>query len=197
MNKNQLLDEYNESSKIDVMLDNIARMLSRRKRFSHHRYEDILDQFRKSADKGYAIFNRDSDTIKVYIIFDKITKIDKSDETKLFSDDPNTYTIYVVNMASPKVIGIFDSINNSELVFIREVMIDRANHISNPQIVLLSDEQQDQVKQEYNIVANNLPEIKHGTDALARYYQLAKGEIFEIVTPSETSGYSIEYRICK
>lgn len=196
MSQDFLNDEYNEQSKIKIMVGNIALMLSRRRAYSSISFEDIEKQFQNNIN-GYSTFYKDDNiTIEVYVTFCKLTKIDKSDEDKYFTSSSDTYKILVADMASPKVVNIFDSASNSELIFIREVMSDRDDHVSNPTFILLSEEEQQQVIKEYNIEPGHLPEIKFGTDAMARYYQLKRNEIVEINSPSE-AGYSIRYRICK
>jgi len=189
-------DEYNEESKIRIMVENTALMLSRRKMYSHLSFEDIRSQFLENINGYSTSYTNNKETIEVYLTFCKLTKIDKSDEDKYFTNDPSKYKILIVDMASPKVINMFDVASNSELVFIREMMADRADHVSNPTLILLSDEEQEQVIKEYNIEPGHLPEFKFGTDAIARYYQLKRGEICEMNSPSE-AGYSIRYRLCR
>jgi len=196
MNQDYLNDEYNEESKMLIMAKNVALMLSRRKVYMHLSVQDITDQFLKNINGAYTYFVKDDYKIELYITFYKITKIDKTEEENYFSDNENTYKILIAQMASPKMVKMFDNAKNSELVFTKEVMSDRADHVSNPMILLLTDEQQLQVIKEYNIELGHLPEIKYGTDPMARYYQLQRNEIIEINSPSE-AGYSIRYRVCK
>ena len=196
MSQDFMNDEYNEESKIRIMVENVALMLSRRKMHHNLSFENIKSQFLENINGYSTSYSDDVNTIEVYLTFCKITKIDKSDEDKYFTSDMNKYKILIAEMASPKVINMFDIADNSELVFIKEVMSDRADHASNPSVILLTEEQQAQVMIEYNIEPGQLPEIKFGTCALARYYQLKRGEIVEINSPSE-AGYSIRYRICK
>jgi DNA-directed RNA polymerase subunit H (RpoH/RPB5) len=196
MSQDYMNDEYNEESKIRIMVENTALMLSRRKMYSHLSFEDIRSQFLENINGYSTSYTNNKETIEVYLTFCKLTKIDKSDEDKYFTNDPSKYKILIVDMASPKVINMFDVASNSELVFIREMMADRADHVSNPTLILLSDEEQEQVIKEYNIEPGHLPEFKFGTDAIARYYQLKRGEICEMNSPSE-AGYSIRYRLCR
>ena len=196
MSQDFMNDEYNEESKIRIMVENVALMLSRRKMYSELSFEDIRTQFLENINGYSTSYNDGTNIIEIYLTFCKITKVDKSDEDKYFTSDTNRYKILIAEMASPKVINMFDVASNSELVFIREVMSDRADHVSNPTLILLTEEQQSQVIKEYNLEPGHLPEIKFGTGALARYYQLKRGEIVEINSPSE-AGYSIRYRICK
>lgn len=196
MSKNQIIDEYNEEMKVDIIIENIALMLSRR-RNSIATFKDFSNQFKSNLTGTTTSFSKDDYSIDIHINFNKVTKIDKFEEDILFTNDPNKYIIYVVHGALPKIIKMFDSASNSELVFVSEVMADRMDHITQPIVVLLSEEDQELVKQEYHATSSNLPKIRHGTDAVARYYQLEKGEIVEFNEASEGSGIRVNYRICQ
>ena len=63
----------------------------------------------------------------------------------------------------------------------------------NPKFRLLSDEEQEQIRKEYNL-ENNLCIIKKD-DPISRYYKLLPGEIIEIDRSSITAGHAIEYKI--
>lgn len=195
MSKDRIVYEYNEEMKTDIIIENIGLMLSRR-RDSKGTFEEYFEQFKSNLQGNTTTFTKGENIVKIFITFDKIKKIDRFEEENLFTNNLNEYIIYVVQSASPKIIKMFDDASNSEIVFVSEVLVDRMNHVTQPNVILLSEEEQQQIKDEYHVTEHNLQKIRHGTDALARYYQLKKGEIVEFNSASECSGISVRYRIC-
>lgn len=195
MSKNGIIQEYNEEMKVGIIIENIALMLSRR-RDAKGTFKEYSEQFKSNLTSNTTTFNKGDNMVKIVVTFDKVKKIDRFEEDNLFTNNPNEYIIYVVQCASPKIIKMFDCASNSEIVFVSEVLADRMDHVTQPNVILLSEEEQQMIKDEYHATEHNLQKIRHGTDALARYYQLKKGEIVEFNSASECSGISVRYRIC-
>jgi DNA-directed RNA polymerase subunit H (RpoH/RPB5) len=73
--------------------------------------------------------------------------------------------------------------------------INKIEHIFVPKHIVLTAEEQQQLKDEYGFKRNEIGKIKQ-SDPIARYYNLKPGEIIAIERPSRTSGISMYYRVC-
>ena len=62
-----------------------------------------------------------------------------------------------------------------------------------PKHILLTQEQKNQVHDEYNIPFNKYPKI-FITDPMAKYYNARIGDLIKIIRPSSVSGYAVYYR---
>ena len=195
MSNNYSIDEYNLDSKIKIIFENTARMFSRRRMYKSLSFEEIYTQFKSNQNGEHTYYSNNENTIEIYLNFDKVTKMG-SEEDNMFTNDESKYILYIVGASTPKIIKTFDQEKNSEMAFVDEMLSDRADHVTNPQIELLSAEEQEDVIRDYQLNLRDLPEFKFGTSALARYYQLKKGEIVRIISASEC-GLSIRYRVCQ
>lgn len=186
---------YNESGKIQVMLKYTAEMLSNRRAYKDDcTFEELHKSFVDNLVGNVTYFNNGTHYIDVYVTLDKIKKIDKSDELANFlTNDPSHYKVIIVKKATPKLIKFFENKSRAELIMNSSVMASIINCILNPKFRLLSEEEQEQIRKEYNI-ENNLCTIKKD-DPISLYYKLQQGEIIEIDRSSISAGHAIEYKI--
>ena len=190
----------NESGKIQVMLEHTADMLSDRRAYKDDcTFEDIHKSFVDNLVGNQTYFDNGTHQIDVYITLDKLKKIDKTDELANFlTTNTDHYKVIIFKKATPKLVSYFNNRVRSELVLNSEVMSSRSKFILNPKYRLLSQEEQDQIKDEYKLGYKsdnkNLCVIKKD-DPMSRYYRLQPEEIIEIDRSSITSGHSIMYRV--
>lgn len=81
-----------------------------------------------------------------------------------------------------------------EIFLKRDMMFNLIDSIYVPKHILLTREESSQFIKEYGVQKKELPRI-FVSDPVARYYNAKIGQIFKIIRPSETSGYSNYYRI--
>lgn len=97
---------------------------------------------------------------------------------------------------------LFDGFLKSNKIFIQIFSIDNlirniTNHELVPKMRILSSNEKDDVKKNYNIENNsNLPLILK-SDPSAMFYGIKSGDFVEITRTSETSGKYISYRYCE
>lgn len=190
-------NEYNEESKTLLILENIAKMLSRRRMYMDIAFEDMQKQFINNLQGNQTFFDNNEKRIQISVTFDELKKFDKSEERDYVNLQENIYKILVVSRATTRILSFFDKQPNSEILFVSEMLVDRADHITNPTFILLSQDEQEQVRKEFNMTDDNFPVIKYKVDTMAKYFQLSYGEIIEVNRPSETAGIRVSYSICK
>ena len=187
--------EYNEADKIKIMIKYTAEMISARRMFHGLDYEKVHKDMLSNLNSIQTFYKDDKYNIDLYISLEKLKKIDKTGDLTIFLEtNPENYKIAIVNKTIPKIVSIFEKQSNWELVFNREMMSSRRDHISNPKFTQLSQENQDNVREEYNLINQNLC-ILSRNDAMTRYYKLQPGEIIEVDRASITAGHGIQYRI--
>lgn len=87
--------------------------------------------------------------------------------------------------------GIFVVIHN-----IQRLQFNILKHCKVPQYRVLTEEEKEQVKSDYSIVADSqFPEISR-FDPVALAIYLRPGEVVQIMAPSPTAGQAVRYRIC-
>jgi DNA-directed RNA polymerase subunit H (RpoH/RPB5) len=187
--------EYNEADKIKIMIKYTAEMIHARRMFAGINLEKIHKDLLHNLTGNQTYYTDEQYNIDLYISLDKLKKIDKSGDLAIFLEtNPDNYKLVIVNKTIPKLISVFENQNNWELVFNKEMMSSRRDHISNPTFRQMSEEEQDKVRDEYNLLNRNLCIIPK-FDAMSRYYKLQPGEIVEIDRASISSGHGIQYRI--
>lgn len=189
--------EYNENGKIKIMLENTAKMMSHRRIFKSLSFEQIYKSFTSNLDQNKTFYDDGEYKIAVILSLKKIKNIDKDDDINYFLNTlyPSFYNIIVVKKASPKVVMQIEAMKNVELVYDDDIMVSTIENVFVPEHILLSEEEQEQVKAEY-YAGNKSFGLILKDKAIARYYNLKIGEIVEINRASITSGDSVYYRIC-
>jgi DNA-directed RNA polymerase subunit H (RpoH/RPB5) len=160
-------------------------------------FNKMHKQFIDNLVGNQTVFSNSGSVIHVTVTFTDFKKFDKTEEHKYTNIPDNVYKILVSARATSRIISFFDKQQNAEILFVSDMLVDRYEHITNPTFILLSQEEQDQVRKEFNMTDDNFPVIKYNVDPMARYFQLSYGEIVEINRPSETAGIRVSYSICK
>ena len=74
-------------------------------------------------------------------------------------------------------------------------MYNILEHSFVPEHTIISDEEFNEIKKQYNINNNSIP-IIYRTDAVAMYLGMRSGQICRITRKSESSGITTVYRQC-
>lgn len=105
------------------------------------------------------------------------------------------HKIIIVNEITQRArISIQNSFPHIEIFLKDEMMFNTIDSIYVPKHELLSDEDTTKLLDEYKAQKKDLPRILI-FDPIARYYNAKIWQIFRIKRPSETTGFSIYYRI--
>lgn len=197
MNNEIYRDEYNNSEKLALMMHFLAEMLTDRMQFNKCALEDMEKGFIDNLAVTQTSFKDDNYNISVLITTDKLkTKTTALKNFLASDDDDNMYKIVISDQAVQSILNMFKGNNNWEHVNIYDIMSSRKNHITNPVYVQLTEEEQEQVRNEYKLSPNNLSGMDSNTDGMALYYNLKPGDIIRIIRPSTVAGQSIQYRQC-
>ena len=159
----------------------------------------------ESSDYSYGIklVNTDfyypeeaSKTLYIKIIMDKITSTSKTTQVGEFlinyKNNPKIIITKDINSKSKSI--LLTDYSYCEVFFEKDLMINLIDHELVPKHILLSKEEQDKVREEYDIALSKNNIITF-SDNIARYYNAKPKQMFRIIRPSETSGQVIAYRV--
>ena len=136
---------------------------------------------------------------KIYVKFfdQKIISISKNSQignfiSKYFDD----YKLIIVESINPKTeIAINNYKTQTEVFKFSSLTYNVIDHVHVPKHIVLTDEDAEKVKNEYNATNKNLPLI-YASDPIAKYYNMKQNNICKIIRYSKVSAKSVYYRIC-
>ncbi len=185
--------EYNEEGIKTLVFENTAKMIASRKSID---YKPIFEQFKTNFDNDTTWYRAGDDKIAVKLLFRKITTIRKIEDIEEFLDKyKDHYRFVIVSKITPKAYKQFIEYNNLEVFFDDDMLVNKIDHMFVPKHILLSQEEQDQIRKEYGFKRIEIGIIKE-SDPIARYYNLKPGQIIRIERPSVNSGITVYFRQC-
>jgi len=185
--------EYNEEGIKTLIFENTSKMLGARKDRS---WEPVFEQFKKNYDNDTTWFRDGDDKIAIKLLFRKITTIRKIEDIDDFLDKyKDHYKIIIVSKITPKAYKQFIEYDNLEVFFTDDLLVNKIDHMFVPKHIVLSQEEQDQIRKEYGFKRIEIGIIKE-SDPIARYYNLKPGNIIRIERPSVNSGITVYFRQC-
>ncbi len=185
--------EYNEDGIKTLVFENTAKMIASRKSID---YKPIFEQFKANYDNDTTWYRSGDDKIAVKLLFRKITTIRKIEDIEEFLDKyKDHYRFIIVSKITPKAYKQFIEYNNLEVFFDDDLLVNKIDHIFVPKHILLTQEEQDQIRKEYGFKRIEIGIIKE-SDPIARYYNLKPGQIIRIERPSVNSGITVYFRQC-
>lgn len=192
--KNLQLNPLKRDQKI---ITKCMEMLMNRKLFKEKDFDKYCKEALESYDELTHLCSYESPNLsfKIKIINDKVSTLNKvGGLTQLLDANQNILKLIIVQDIQPKPFKEIIEYPNSEVFWIREMIIDPKNHIITPKHVPLSSEEKEQVFEEYNLKKIEIPKIDK-TDFMTRYYNMKVGDLFEIHRISIASGEAVSYRI--
>lgn len=191
-----------EKQKI-MVIENIAKMLIERKLVKKKISELISNIMHNLKQNDFCTINvdfpKENDSKIYHIILLLEQKISNVTKTSVIGDyifkSPEEHKIIIVLDITPRA---KQTINHTfplvEVFLKKEMIFNLIDSIYVPKHILLSKTEADKVITEYGIEKKELPRI-FISDPVSRYYNAKIGQIFRIIRPSETSGFSNYYRI--
>ena len=196
--KNKLLNEnllINNENQNKIIILNLLKMISNRNLINSDNINSIFDKITKNNQKitNFDIDIIDNKKLYIYFINFKISSIKKIDYIDKILEDKNNKYVFIVNDIQNK---IWETLIENEIeIFYRfELMINLIDHNIIPKHELLKNKDKENFINLNKSDLNKLPRI-FKYDPISRYYNAQIGDIFRILRPSITSGYSIIYRI--
>ncbi len=188
-----------EEDKTDIIMKHVLLMLSRRIFIDKSKEKQSLLNLPDSkvediGDNTFSIKVRNGEKFAIKIIYHKITTIGKhSVISEFIKNYVQEKKIIVANDFSSKIYDF--SIKNGVQLFRECSMLeDIISYRDQPTFELLSPSEMAGVKSEYNVTNYTLNKVQK-TDIIVKYFGLKKSDVYRIVRPSPTSGYSTAYRI--
>jgi len=180
--------EYSSKEVSQVVLQNVLKMLVRRKTIATHEklLEELINDF---TDKGIVEFQK----ISINLSNAKLSSIVQgSPLDDYLRNNLDVHKILIMKEPSKKVIKqIMTEYPNAEIFFEFEMMEDIPSKIFIPEHQLLSEEEKKNILETFK--ETELAKI-NDMDIMSRYYKAKLGDIFRIIRPSITAGKNIFYR---
>lgn len=188
-----LNEEYSIKEINIILCKNIITMLTNRKLIVDG--DKIYDEIEKDINiKPFIEFTLlDDSKCNIYIINVKITSIVKGTPLDDFLiNNIDIHKIIIIKDFTNKVIKqINDDYLNAEVFFEHEMIEDITKKKFIPVHQLLTQVEKNELFTRFN---ENELSIILSSDPMSRYYNAKLGDVFKIIRPSSTSGYSPFYR---
>lgn len=182
------------------ILTNIVKMITERNLLNKSNLDDNINKLvnTKSDDMVYNINLDDKEKTKLIIklLPQKVTSVSKTSNIVDFLNTHKKYhNIIIVKELSKKADQVIKSNYPNTEVFLEEnLLINIVDHDLVPKHEILTKEEAETFYEKYNCKKRNMPKILT-SDPVARYYNMKIGDICRIIRPSETSGYTVTYRL--
>ena len=139
---------------------------------------------------------KDYDNIDVYHISLKLdVSISKIARQTEIDENPKIHQIIILHdIANHFLNAIMTKLPLIEIFLVQEMIIDIASCDFVPKHILLSVEEKEKILNESITSQAEIPKI-FITDPMSKYFNAKVGQIFRILRPSETSVYSVYYRL--
>lgn len=183
---------------MEKVLLNVTKMLSSRKFLDEQNIEENHEKLLNQVNEE-RIFKIKSDYDDKYyhimFVYGKITTIKKIQGLDTFLQLSNGQNrLFIADNINQKAYKQFIELNNTEIFFEYELLINIIDHDLQPKFEVLDVKEKKDFLEEYDITKRQMSKMR-SIDPIARYYNLKAGDIVRIVRPSSTSGLGFHYRI--
>ena len=187
-------------NKDDTILLNIVNMLTARGHFKEESIKSNYDKLLKQKSEEM-IFKLKTEltgkTFNVMYVYGKLSTIKKIQGLDLFiNNSKGENRIFIVDNVNQKAYKMFLELNNTEVFFDYELLINLIDHELQPKFIVLNKEEQEDFYKIWDVDKNDMAKMET-TDPVARYYNLDAGNIIKIIRPSVSAGEGISYRYIK
>ena len=185
--------EYNNRETIQIVMENVLKMLERRKvvnSWSNEFKKISSDLITKTI---FMIELNNKQNCGVYLVNAKLTSVVQGTPLDDYlSNNIDIHKIIIAKDVAKKVVKqIVGEYSNAEFFFESEFMEDIPAKTFIPEHHLLGSEEKAELVSKFS--ENDIGRILV-TDVMSRYYGAKIGDIFRIVRPSFTAGKNIYYR---
>jgi DNA-directed RNA polymerase subunit H (RpoH/RPB5) len=184
--------EYNGKEVNQIVVENILKMLERRKMIKSwdSEYKKMDDVGNKSL---FELLSIEKSKISIYLVSAKLTSIVSGTPLdEYLSNNLDIHKIIIAKDVAKKVVKqIVNDYKNAEFFFENEMLEDIPSKIFIPVHEKMEKEEKEELLSKFS--ERELSSILL-TDMMSRYYGAKIGDIFRIIRPSFTAGNSIAYR---
>jgi DNA-directed RNA polymerase subunit H (RpoH/RPB5) len=184
--------EYNGKEVNQIVVENILKMLERRKMIKswESEYKKMDDVGNKSL---FELLSIEKSKISIYLVSAKLTSIVSGTPLdEYLSNNLDIHKIIIAKDVAKKVVKqIVNDYKNAEFFFENEMLEDIPSKIFIPVHEKMEKEEKEELLSKFS--DRELSSILL-TDMMSRYYGAKIGDIFRIIRPSFTAGNSIAYR---
>jgi DNA-directed RNA polymerase I, II, and III subunit RPABC1 len=113
-----------------------------------------------------------------------------------YNDDNMNIIIILEDKPTSTIQKELEENENIEIFFAKKLMFNITKHVLVPKHKLLNEKEVNEVLDKYQCKKNQLPKIQYD-DPITRYYGARKGDVFEIIRPTPTTGIFRVYRVVK
>jgi DNA-directed RNA polymerases I, II, and III subunit RPABC1 len=113
-----------------------------------------------------------------------------------YNDDNINIIIILEDKPTSTIQKELEENENIEIFFAKKLMFNITKHVLVPKHKLLNEKEVNEVLDKYQCKKSQLPKIQYD-DPISRYYGARKGDVFEIVRPTPTTGTFRVYRVVK
>lgn len=187
---------YSEQQKNEIIIENFVKMLYNRNYFINSNLNELIKSGIKNYSNYETVVKYNNEEFYLKIIPYKLNTINKSEDIESFLNNYIDHKkIFVILPGSTKIEKQLLEFNNTEVFNDVDLLVNIIDNNLIPKHILLTDEEANNILNEYKINKDNLQRILSG-DRIAKYYNVKAGQIVKIIRPSITAGEEIIYRVC-
>ncbi|KAJ2326812.1 DNA-directed RNA polymerases II 24 kDa polypeptide (RNA polymerase II subunit 5) [Coemansia sp. RSA 2681] len=177
------------STDLDRPLDNFKAEYAPSGKVDRTRLTFVVQKKDDPTSQMFVFFPDDA-SVGIKPIKDYISKMNKESVTSgivVYRDRFTSMAARIMSQISGKY--RMEKFHESDL------LVNITEHELVPQHKVLNDEQKKEILKRYRLKETQLPRIQQ-EDPVARYYGMSRGQVVQIMRPSETAGRYVTYRMC-
>lgn len=185
-----------------TVLSNVVKMMVARGLIKKASAEEVTKKLKKPTDSSTYHIKLDNATkdqpsdLYVLIVPQKIVAIKKSSPLNDFlsSYDKSIKMLIVDAIGTKAQQSIRTLYNHAEVFTEGKLMINLIDHVLLPKFEPLTEDEKETFYEDFKCKKRQIPKMLTA-DPVSRYYNLKPNDIVRIIRPSETSAFTVSYRI--